>query len=234
MRTIVKSATTGIGSLPHPSIDSALEFSFRMGIPFLPQIPLRHSHERMIPQALEKLPGLQLDPEANAFLDLECWEQNHQNLNIQLAQAFSTDENSSEALEFFEPSPSASSCWQPFLWELENRRISKAKVQIAGPLTAQWALKISGLTSSNPVDAEKLSEISTQIFKLVMAQSLAMCQRLTGLGIKPVIYLDEPGLFCLLPSLRKHGVGLQELKLLIQALRKQGAEVGLHCCSDTD
>lgn len=35
--------TTAIGSLPHHNVDAALAFSFQLGIPFLPQIPIRNS-----------------------------------------------------------------------------------------------------------------------------------------------------------------------------------------------
>jgi hypothetical protein len=56
----IPATTTGIGSLPHHNIDAALSFSFKTGIPFLPQIPIRNPWEYMIAQALENLPGLQV------------------------------------------------------------------------------------------------------------------------------------------------------------------------------
>ena len=70
--------TTGIGSLPHHNIDTALEYSFQFGLPFLPQIPIRSPWELMITQALEGLPGLvppglapSAEPSPHSPLDLD-------------------------------------------------------------------------------------------------------------------------------------------------------------------
>src|SRR5690242_12697554 len=65
--------TTGIGSLPHHNVDAALEHSFRMGVPFLPQIPIRNPWEFMIAQALEGLPGLQVEKDGSVSLDAAVW-----------------------------------------------------------------------------------------------------------------------------------------------------------------
>ena len=65
--------TTGIGSLPHHNADAALEHSFRMGIPFLPQIPIRNPWEFMIAQTLEGLPGLQADADGSVTLNTDIW-----------------------------------------------------------------------------------------------------------------------------------------------------------------
>ena len=62
--------TTAIGSLPHHNADAALEYSFRHGIPFLPQMPVRNPWEYMIPQALEGLPGLEVSREGASYLVL--------------------------------------------------------------------------------------------------------------------------------------------------------------------
>jgi hypothetical protein len=44
--------TTGIGSLPHRSVQAAIDASFRLDIPFLPHLPCLDPSEFMIPQAL--------------------------------------------------------------------------------------------------------------------------------------------------------------------------------------
>ncbi len=59
--TTARFPTTGIGSLPHHNIDAALAFSFQATIPFLPQIPIRNPWEYMIAQALEGVPGLEVE-----------------------------------------------------------------------------------------------------------------------------------------------------------------------------
>lgn len=223
-----KLLTTAIGSLPHHNIDSALQFSFQLGIPFLPQIPIRNSWEYMIPQALEGIPGLQVEPEGSVLLDLDVWNGRSKAFNEKLLSAFSST-TKPDAFEAFEPSSATSSSWQPFLWELEEQNSTLAKIQLAGPLTSQWALRLSdhSLVDTHP-------EIGTQIFRTVLARTLAMSRRIKHEGIQPFLYLDEPALYALDPKNPKHLLALQELKIMIQALRHEGVWVGLHCCSNTD
>src|SRR3954470_6485194 len=108
--------TTGIGSLPHHNRDTALEFSFKFGIPFLPQIPIRNSWEFMIAQAIEGLPGLQIEEEGVVSLNKDIWDRQSHLLAQRLEKAFREED-----FEAFEPSAATSSCWQPFLWELQER-----------------------------------------------------------------------------------------------------------------
>src|SRR6478735_9027007 len=110
---------TAIGSLPHHNIDTALEYSLKLGIPFLPQIPIRNPWEFMISQALEGLPGLQVEEDGNAILNLEVWKSQSHWLTQRLRAAFSEGPGKKGAFSGFEPSASISSCWQPFLWELQ-------------------------------------------------------------------------------------------------------------------
>jgi hypothetical protein len=215
---------TGIGSLPHHNADSALEYSFKLTIPFLPQIPIRNPWEYMIAQALEGLPGLSLDSEGQVSLSLSIWESRASDFKQKLDKALSED-----CYDDFEPSSAVSSCWQPFVWELEERKTPVAKIQIAGPMTSQWALRLKDGTS-----ADHHPELSSQIYRLVLMRAIAMTRRLKSIGVAPIVFLDEPGLFGINPSQPKHMLALQELKILIQTLRKEGAEVGLHCCSDTN
>jgi len=219
---IVPATTTGIGSLPHHNIDAALNFSFKAGIPFLPQIPIRNPWEYMIAQALENLPGLRVEREGEVTLNLELWKSQSREFGERLATAFK-NEKDPDAFERFEPSPATSSSWQAFLWELQESGKKLAKIQIAGPLTSQWVVR-----------ADQEAELSGQIFRLVLAKSLAMTRKLRSLGITPILFLDEPGLYAFDRSNPKHMLAFQELKLMIQALRKDQVFVGIHCCSNTD
>src|SRR5262249_16718955 len=49
----------------------------------------------------------------------------------------------------------------------------------------------------------------------------------------PLLYLDEPGLFALDLTNPRHLMTLQQLKVLVLALQREGALVGLHCCGNT-
>jgi hypothetical protein len=220
--------TTGIGSLPHHNIDAALAFSFQNRIPFLPQIPIRNPWEYMIAQALEGMPGLSVDKEGSSLLDLAVWTGRSHAFNERLLAAFSNSAHF-EAFAPFEPSSAASSSWQPYLWELAERNIRLAKIQIAGPLTCQWVLRLKDGTP-----ADRYPEVGEQVYRLVLARALAMSRRLLAEGVQPLLYLDEPGLYGFSSSNPRQVLGLQQLKLLVQALSKEGVIVGLHCCSNTD
>jgi methionine synthase II (cobalamin-independent) len=204
--------TTGIGSLPHHNADSALEYAFRFDIPFLPQIPLRNPHEFMLPQALEGLPGLRTGNDGIPRLDLAAWETGRADFLKALQNV---------ASEEWLPTSEALRCWKGFLFEIEERKTSIAKIQIAGPLTCQWSF------------AREIPELSTAIYRLVINRILGMAAALQERGVQPIVFLDEPGLYGLTLDSSAHRLGLQELKLGIQMLKSRGAWVGLHCCSNT-
>lgn len=227
MRDRIPAATTGIGSLPHHNIDAALEYAFAFEIPFLPQIPIRNPWEYSIPQALESLPGIRIESDGSALIDTGVWDGLARRFDERLSHAFDQAAHST-AFEGFEPSAATSSSWQPFLWELQERGTPTAKVQIVGPLTAQWSLR-----STDGARLDQNADISRQIFRLVLARALGMIRRLKTFGVQPVVYLDEPALFVLSPENPTHLLGVQELRLLVQALQKEDVAVGLHCCSNT-
>jgi hypothetical protein len=60
-----------------------------------------------------------------------------------------------------------------------------------------------------------------------------MAKAVRRAGATPLVFIDEPGLYALDRSDPRHLVVLQELRLLVAALQKEGALVGLHCCSNT-
>jgi hypothetical protein len=221
--------TTAIGSLPHHNVDAALQVAFSTSIPFLPQIPIRNPWEYMLAQALEGLPGLQAESDGTVTLNLAVWESRSAKLDQELTHAFERANSDFAAFEAFEPSPAVSSSWQPFVWELEEREVKKAKIQIAGPLTSQWSVR-----TKDGQTLDRNPEVAMQIYRLVLARALSMTRRLQASGIQPLLYIDEPGLYGLMASSTKFHLGLQELKLMVQTLKKDGVEVGLHCCSNTD
>jgi hypothetical protein len=221
--------TTAIGSLPHHNVDSSLQCSFSLSIPFLPQIPIRNPWEYMIAQALEGTPGLQAESDGTATINLGIWESRSARLENELTEAFQKAATDPAAFEAFEPSAAISSSWQPFVWELEEREIKKAKIQIAGPLTSQWSVRTK---DGEPLDRHPA--LAMQIYRLVLARALSMTRKLQSLGISPLLYIDEPGLYGLMTSSAKFSVGIRELGIMIQTLRKEEVEVGLHCCSNTD
>ncbi len=217
-------ATTGIGSLPHTQAELALQRSLQHDVPFLPQLPTGHPAELMIPAALEGFPGVSFDTDGSCFIDTAEWEEKKVDFALRVDDAL-------DAKNFvsFEPTADACRSFRPFVWEIEQRKSPFAKVQIAGPVTVRWVARTS---SGRPL--QEVPEMDQQVFRLLMAKSLALVGAVRRAGSTPIIYLDEPGLYALDKRDVKHVLMLQEQKVLIAALQQSGALVGLHCCSNTD
>ncbi|XXF79842.1 hypothetical protein P2318_08830 [Myxococcaceae bacterium GXIMD 01537] len=217
-------ATTGIGSLPHTQVELGLQVALSLDIPFLPQLPVGRPGELMIPAALEGLPGLRFDEEGLCTVDLAAWEAGREDFRARLEAALA-----SGALEAYEPTPEGCRAWRPFLWEVEHRNLAFAKAQLAGPFTVRSVARTS--TGASALEVPGLEQ---DIFRLVMARSLAMVKALRRAGTTPLFFLDEPGLYALERTRAQHLLAVQELKLLILALQREGALVGVHCCGNTD
>ncbi|HKC60028.1 MAG TPA: hypothetical protein VKB92_08080 [Myxococcales bacterium] len=221
-------ATSGIGSLPHTQLELALQQALLLDIPAAPQLPRRDAAEYMVPQALEGLHGLRADAEGNAELDLGDWRRGAGTLDARLDRALERD----DGLQRFLPSSAAWHALRPFLWEVEQRKLPFAKVQLAGPFTLRWVLRTS---QGEPLAAAPEGKaIERQIFRLVLARALALARRLHETGARPVIFLDEPGLYAFDRRDPQHLVSLQELRVVVLALRREGAVVGVHCCGNTE
>jgi hypothetical protein len=218
-------ATTGIGSLPHTQAELALQMALQVDVPYVPQLPIGHPTEFMIAGALEGVPGLIVDGEGMCQVELAAWRAGRDAFTEKLGRALRDD----KALEELQPSPEACRAWRPFLWEVEQRKLAFAKSQLAGPLTVRWVAK----ADDGRVLAD-VPELDQEIYRLLLAKSLAMVKALRKANTTPVFYLDEPGLYALDPRDARHVLALQELKLLAKALQREGALVGIHFCGNTD
>ncbi|WP_095982582.1 hypothetical protein [Melittangium boletus] len=217
-------ATTGIGSLPHTHLEEGLQAALALDIPFLPQLPVGRPSEFMIPQALEGLPGLRWDEHGLCTVDLEEWSAGRAAFEERLETALD-----SGSLEAFEPSLEGCRAWRPFLWEVENRKLPFAKAQLAGSFTARLVTR-----TREGVSALEVPGLDAGIHRLGLARALAMVKALRRTGTTPLFFLDEPGLSAFSRGNARHLLALQELRLLVVALRREGALVGVHCCGNTD
>jgi len=216
--------TTGIGSLPHTQLELALQQAFAVDVPFLPQLPATNPAELMISQALEGLPGLSWDESGECRVDVVAWQKGARDLRARLERALAGQE-----LSYFEPTALTCRAWKPFLWDVAQRERRWAKAQLTGPMTLRFVLRLGdGRTLAEAPDLE------AQVLELVLARALAMVRALGETGARPVLFLDEPGLYAFDKRNPQHLLALQELRILVLALRKAGALVGLHCCSNTD
>jgi hypothetical protein len=214
-------STTGIGSLPHSQRELALQTALAVDIPYLPQLPQRDAAEFMLPQALEGLPGLILDGEGNVSVDEGAFQAGRGELEERLAGVLEGD-------DIWEPSASAWAAWQPFVWEVRDRKLPFAKVQIAGPVTTRWALKTTD--GRSPTEVDGLGRLALE---LILARAVSMTRTLRTDDCRPIVFLDEPGLFALNAGSPGQLVTVKELSIVVDLLKKEGALVGLHCCSNT-
>lgn len=216
-------ATTAIGSLPHTQGELGLQLALQLDVPFLPELPNGNPGEFMMASALEGLPGLAFDEQGMCTVDRPAWAKEAEAFGARLDAALASGD-----LSAFEPSASARRAWLPFLWEVQHRRLALAKAQLAGPATVRWGTQLS--TGGAVVED---AAVDRQVFRLLLARCLAMVKALRRTGATPLFYLDEPGLYALDTTDGQHLLMLQELRLLVVALQREGALVGLHCCGNT-
>lgn len=218
-----KILVTGIGSLPHINTDSALSYSFRHDIPFLPQLPKVNSNEYMIYQSLYSLPGITKPENSMSFVNLKEWAKGRRSFLEEAQKALDSNDYS----HFF-PHKEIWSCLNPFLFELEEQGRTQAKVQLCGPFTCVSSLKLDDHT---PVKA--FSDLVDDIETCVMLSARALVQKFSELKIDLYLFLDEPGLIIYSPQddyLKQRYTNLQSLAL---DLKQRVFKLGLHCCSDT-
>jgi hypothetical protein len=178
----------------------------------------------MIPSALDGMPGLTFDAEGICTVDVEAWRKAQERFAATIEEGLA-----SGRLEGFEPSVEACRSFRPFLFEVETRRLPFAKVQLAGPTTVRWVVR-----THTGVPTSEVPELDQQLFRLSMAKGLALVKAVRRAGATPIIYLDEPGLYALERGNVRHVMALKELGMLVVALQREGALVGVHCCSNTD
>lgn len=219
---ILPLTTTGIGSLPHKTVAAALEQAFRVDVPYLPQLPQRDAREFMLAQACEGVPGIVHDDHGMVQLDLDAWKKDATRYDQRLQDALEKDQ-----LESFLPTPEHLAAWQPFLSKIREQKRSIAKIQVAGPMTLQWTLRT---TDGRFVPPAAMTHVS----RTILARTLAMVDAVKATGAEPLCFVDEPGLYAFSRTQPGHIVMLQELRINLMALKKRGARVGLHCCSDAD
>jgi hypothetical protein len=214
--------TTGIGSLPHQNVDDALRESFRVDVPYLPELPRRDAREFMLSHASEGIPGMVSDADGMVAIDVEQWKKGRGAFEDKLHAAIEGNR-----LDLFLPSDSTQAALWPFLERIKREGHKLAKVQIAGPMTTQWSLRTT--TGEVPPAA-----VHTHISRVILARSMALAQSVEATGAKPLMFFDEPGLYAFSRAQPRHLLMMQELRINVMALKKRGASVGLHCCSDAD
>ncbi len=221
---------TAVGSLPHTDVSKACQVILQSipVIPIWPQLPKADFKENMEVQYSEGLPRVVLDEEKKRMYfdtsgdvtpDLEKFYENY------LA----------ENLDYFKISPQFSRG----IYEMEKIFKSDSypppklfKGQVTGPITM-------GL---GRVDENKRSIYYNEMFRDVIVKATEMKARwlinkFKFLGCEQICFVDEPILSAFgsstYVSVQREDV-VNYLSDVVQAIHKEGALAGTHCCGNTE
>lgn len=221
---------TAIGSMPHTDPSAACDLILRTipAIPIWPQLPNTDFREEMQVQYTEGLPCVVLDEEKKRLYfqtdkditsDFEMFYENYM----------------TENLEHFKISPPYSRGLYAMEEKLSGKDTSKLrffKHHVTGPITI-------GL---GRVDENKRAVYYNEMFRDVLIKGMEMkarwlLQKFGFLGRPQVCFIDEPILSgfgsSTYVSVHRPDV-VQHLSDVIQAIHKEKAFTGIHCCGNTE
>jgi len=229
---------TGIGSLPHPRPDEALELilSEMPEIPHWPQLPRRGESEHFIHQFLQPLVvcGLAVHRNDRWVVD-PSGEYRADCLTDFYTTCLPAEDGSRDCLQSFLPSPEAAAGFYAFLARAKAGGLKAAqyvKGQIAGPLTAGLSLKD---TEGRP--AYYNGDLRDTIVRTLALNARCQAAALSLVGCTPIIFVDDPAISAC--GSRFHlalgrDMVLEDLTFIVSAIQREGAIAGLHACEAVD
>jgi hypothetical protein len=237
---ILYGLATGIGSMPHHNINSALQL-IRENLPFgphWPQLPKRDKAETFVRQYLNPLLKLEMveteKGETPFFYDnkddwLEKLEKFYQ-LFLECCQ------NSDEREDNFSFPRETASGFYKFLeeqWGTLSMKPLFLKGQVSGPLTV--GLQVNAGDHSPSFYRDDLRDIIIKSIALNARFQVRLLKQHFSLPV--VIFIDEPSLLAYgqsaYVSLSREKIA-DSIKQVIQAVNDEGALCGVHCCSGVD
>ena len=182
----LKGLATGVGSLPHKDIDSALDLIFKSvpQAPFWPQLPKRDMREGMVAQFSEHLPCLEF---ANGNLSFNPQDKDKK-LELFYERIIAQD------IDYFKISSDFASGLEKFYQRLEKsdlKNIEFIKLQVTGPFTFAASVKddMGAALLHDPVFMQV-------IIKGLSIKALWQIKLFRKFGKKIILFFDEPYLGC--------------------------------------
>jgi hypothetical protein len=230
MRFSPKGIATAIGSFPHKEPEAACQMILRYipEIPIWPQLPNASFREQMEIQYCEGMPCVVVD-EAKERIYFETGgdptpdlEKFYENVLAENLDYFRISPDYSRGIYQMERALSATDC--------SSMRYFKGHV--TGPLTF-------GLSKT---DEQKRSIFYNEIFRDVVVKGIAMkarwlLNRFKPLGCPQICFIDEP-IFAAFGSSTYVSVQRSDvvscLAEVVEAIHKEGALAGTHCCGNTE
>ena len=218
---------TGIGSLPFKDAKSACRIIFDNfeTIPFWPQLPRASFLENMYVQFSETLPGLVIDEAAKAVhIDTSRVADDIEKVYGKYLEG---------DLEFFKISQNYAVGFYEFIEHLKTSpgKAKFVKGQITGPISN--ALFLTDQNKKAVIYDRDLFEILTKVLTMKARWQI---RRLKKLCPNVIIFLDEPYLAAIGSSYVNIDVSeaMKKLDEVVDAIKKDGALAGVHCCGNTD
>jgi methionine synthase II (cobalamin-independent) len=215
-----------IGSLPHTGEKEALDFileHFAPGIPFWPQLPKRGYLESFYVQYAEGLPGVVIDPDKGRIhLETES--------SMDQVAAFYESYGAGD-WDKFAISPDYSAGLAELVSRLNGNKVSVIKGHVTGPMS--FALSVADQNDRLLAYHEDFFDI---VIRGMTAKGLWQQKVLSALGDQVIIFFDEPSLVgygSAYVQVTREQIE-QALALAVESLHEVGAQVGIHCCANTD
>lgn len=231
----LKLQALAIGSLPHNSVESAMEVVKKdfSEIPFYPQLSNINRNEDMTIQFLEGLPSFlpsnesfEIDTESEKFFeDLESFFTDYEEIIA---------DTDTEILEKYAISKEFSSTFPEFEKIIKNTKPQYAKAQIIGPFTL--AAMLTDQNGINAIFDETLREIVVKLLTLKVLWQIKHIKQANPTTI-PIIFMDEPtlsqlGTSAYLTISEKDVVDM--LAEISEIIHQNGGISAIHCCGKCD
>lgn len=231
----LKLQALAIGSLPHNTVESAMEVVKKdfSEIPFYPQLSNINRNEDMTIQFLEGLPSFlpsnesfEIDTESEKFFeDLESFFTDYEEIIA---------DTDTEILEKYAISNEFSSTFSEFEKIIKNTKPQYAKAQIIGPFTL--AAMLTDQNGINAIFDETLREIVVKLLTLKVLWQIKHIKQANPTTI-PIIFMDEPtlsqlGTSAYLTISEKDVVDM--LAEISEIIHQNGGISAIHCCGKCD
>lgn len=231
----LKLQALAIGSLPHNTVESAIEVVKKdfSEIPFYPQLSNINRNEDMTIQFLEGLPSFlpsnesfEIDTESERFFeDLESFFTDYEEIIA---------DTDTEILEKYAISKEFSSTFPEFEKIIKNTKPQYAKAQIIGPFTL--AAMLTDQNGINAIFDETLREIVVKLLTLKVLWQIKHIKQANSTTI-PIIFMDEPtlsqlGTSAYLTISEKDVVDM--LAEISEIIHQNGGISAIHCCGKCD
>jgi len=233
---------TGIGSMPHLSVNSAL-LLIRENLPYgphWPQLPKRDKAETFVRQYLNPLLKLEMidikKGETLFFYDNnDDWLEKIDKFYKFYLECCRNAVSASEFL-FFSFPPETAAGFYKFLdeqWGTLSRKPVFLKGQVSGPLTV--GLQVNAGDQSASFYRDDLRDIINKSIALNARLQVRLLKQQFSSPV--VIFIDEPSLLAYgqssYVSLSREQI-TSSIGEVVQAVKDEGAFCGVHCCSAVD